>query len=133
MLIRWGRKADYANTIHAYNQRGFLETRFLSFTVPIYASYGIPFLYTAANWAQVTWHLESFLRATSGTVYFRLYNETDGTEVALSETSTASTSFTRLRTVALTLTDGKLYRLQFGKVSSDAGEVYGGKLIGYNG
>jgi len=130
MIIRWGRKADYVNTIRSFNQRGVFETWFTAFTGVAYSSYGLPFLYTAANWAQITFYLEAYLRATTGTVYFRLYNETDSVVVTDSGLSTTSAVFVRLRTVALTMTDGKLYRLQFGKSGSDAGETYGGQLIG---
>jgi hypothetical protein len=114
--------ADRAHWIFLYSG--------IALSALVYTSYGLPFLYTAANWAQITFYLEAYLKATTGTVYFRLYNETDGAEVLNSEVSTTSAVSTRLRTAALSMADGKVYRLQFGKSGSDAGETYGGKLIG---
>ncbi|MDP2930293.1 MAG: hypothetical protein Q8N56_01645, partial [bacterium] len=98
-----------------------------------YTSYGMPFLFTSANWGigSVSFYYEVYMRATTGTVYARLYNETDSTAVSGSVLSTTSTSFVRLRTATLTSTliDGKTYRAQFGKVGADTGETLGGKLV----
>ncbi|KKK91037.1 hypothetical protein LCGC14_1134450, partial [marine sediment metagenome] len=96
----------------------------------IYTSYGGPFLYTAANWnAAVEFFLEVYLKAIEGTVRARLYNDTDATVVADSGLSTAATSYTRLRSSALSLTDGKIYLVQFGTESVANGEFKAGKLI----
>jgi len=95
-----------------------------------YTSYGGPFLYTAANWnAAVEFFLEVYLKAIAGTVRARLYNDTDATVVADSGLSTAATSYTRLRSSALSLTDGKIYLVQFGTESVANGEFKAGKLI----
>ena len=96
----------------------------------IYTSYGAPFLYTAANWnAAVEFFLEVYLKAIAGTVRARLYNDTDATVVTDSGLSTAATSYTRLRSSALSLTDGKIYLVQFGTESVANGEFKAGKLI----
>ena len=96
----------------------------------IYTSYGAPFLYTAANWnAAVEFFLEVYLKAIAGTVRARLWNVTDGAVVAGSGLSTASASYTRLRSGALTLTDGKSYLVQFGTEEVANGAFKSGKII----
>lgn len=102
--------------------------------LPTFSSYGVPFLYTQANWgtggAGLTFYYEVYMKAVTGNAFTRLYNETTSTAVANSQMSTTSTSYSRLRTAsALTLTDGQVYRAQFGKVGSEAGETKGAKLI----
>lgn len=95
-----------------------------------YTSYGPPFLYTSANWGAVSIYLEVYMRATTGTAWARLYNVTDLGPVTDSVLSTTETTMQRLRTTsALTLTNNKIYRLQFGKSGSDAGEFLGGELV----
>lgn len=98
-------------------------------TAPTFTSYGLPLLFTAVNWGSVSIYLEAYVRATAGTVLARLYDDTAGAAVDGSEVSSASGSFVRLRSSALTLTDGNTYRLQFGRVVSAAGEFLGGKLV----
>jgi hypothetical protein len=97
---------------------------------PIYTLYGITFLYTEDNWASSSLlYYEVYMKATTGRVYARLYNVTDGTGMLSSQVSTAGTSLERVRSNALTLVDGKEYRVQVGKFGSDAGEMVGAKLI----
>ena len=92
-------------------------------------SHGLPFLYTAANWGSVSFYLEVFLQALSGTALARLYNQTDGVAVTNSELSTTSGSFVRLRSSALTLVDGKVYNVQFGSEDSNSGAFRGAKIV----
>ena len=96
---------------------------------PAFTSYGVPFLYTLANWGAVNFYFEAYYKATTGTVYARLYNITDSSAVANSQVSTAQNTYQRDRSAALTLTDGKIYRAQFGKEGADAGKFLGAKLI----
>lgn len=88
---------------------------------------GVPFLYTAANWVGAAFYFEVYMKATSGTVYSRVYDVTASAEVASSELSTAETSSTQLRSSAITLTDTHVYMLQTG--TTGAGEIKGGQLI----
>src|SRR3990167_2169835 len=97
--------------------------------VLLHTSYGLPFLYESANWSGALFYLEVYIRATAGTVYTRLWNETTSQVVTDSELNTANASFQRLRSGSLTLTNNNLYRLQFGKSGTDAGEFLGGKLV----
>jgi len=94
-----------------------------------YASKGKAFLYTKSNWQGATFYFEVYWRSISGIVYARLYNITDGAEVADSTLTTKSGTFTRSRSTALTLTDGKEYRIQFGVARVNTGEHFGGGLI----
>lgn len=97
---------------------------------PTYDSYGAPFLYTAANWGTVTFYLEVYMRATvTGLVFARLYNETDSTAVANSTMSTSSQTMAAYRSSAITLTDGKTYRVQFGHGTGKAGAFLSGRII----
>lgn len=93
-------------------------------------SFGLPFLYTAANWdAATSFYLEVYMRASLGTVRARLYNDTDAAPVANSEVTTTSTIYVRLRSILVALTDGKTYSVQFGSEGSDAGAFRGARLI----
>ncbi|KKL49823.1 hypothetical protein LCGC14_2311660 [marine sediment metagenome] len=95
-----------------------------------YESYGTLFLYTAANWdGSLEFFLEVYCQAVAGTVRARLWNVTDGAVVAGSGLSTASASYTRLRSGALTLTDGKSYLVQFGTEEVANGAFKSGKII----
>ena len=83
-----------------------------------WTSYGFPMLYTDADWqAGTLFYFEAYFRATSGTSRARLFNATDLTAVSGSEVSTTGTSLVRLRSGAISLTDGKDYLAQFGKDS----------------
>lgn len=91
----------------------------------------VPFLYTADNWGNVSFHLEAALRATAGTAYARLYNITDGVPVPGSSISTSSATYTRQRSgdIAAALVDGKEYLPQSGKGGSDSGWICGPVLV----
>ena len=95
-----------------------------------YTSYGLPFEYADEHWYNILFRLQVYMRATSGEVYARLLNETDGVPVQNSHLTTTETAMQSLRTAPLVLIDGKRYRLQFGKASPDAGAFVGGKLVG---
>lgn len=56
---------------------------------------------------------EVYMKAVSGTVHARLFDKTGGNAVPGSEVSTTSTTGVRLRTSALTLTNGSEYYAQF--------------------
>lgn len=90
-------------------------------------------LYTAANWGSgISMYFETTVRAISGTVYARVWDDTLGVEVAGSELSTMSTSFVRLRSAALTLTDGSEYVIQLGvPLPGNQAMSRGGRLIGF--
>src|SRR3990167_4579750 len=92
-----------------------------------FSTYAAPFLFTAANYGTVSVYVEVYIRAISGTAYARLYNETATAVVANSTVSTASSTFQRLRSSAITLVDGNSYRIQLGK--SGSGEALAGALI----
>lgn len=90
---------------------------------PTYTVTGRPFLYTAANWPSATFALEAEVRATTGTAYISLKDETAGTIVTAATLSTTSATFARVRGGNFTMTDGHTYRAVHGKAGSDAGEV----------
>ena len=95
-----------------------------------FASYGPPFLYTAANWGAVNWYLEVYLKATSAKVLAQLYDLTVSAAVANSLiTVDAVYTYARQRSAALTLTDGHEYQVQFGNQDQGAGAFTGAKLI----
>ena len=100
-----------------------------SVTDTFYYTFGVPFLYTAANWGSVTWYFEVYMKATSGTALARLVDD-NGAALASSEVSTTTLqTYVRLRSGALTLVDGSSYRPQFGKKDMGAGAFMGAKLI----
>lgn len=95
---------------------------------------GPPFLYTAARWGAQSWYLEAYLRATSAKALARLYDVTAAAAVAGSVVTQDNAqdglaALTRLRSGALTLTDGHEYRVQFGVQNGGAGAYLGAKLV----
>ena len=96
-----------------------------------YTTLGKLFLYTASEWATaVVYHLEATFRATSGTVYVRLFDETAAAAVTNSEVSTSSSTVARYRSSAVTLVDGNEYRIQVGIDPSAAGAILGASVLG---
>lgn len=93
--------------------------------------YGGVFLYTAANWSSVAFSLEGYLRAITGTVYACLWDDTQGAFVAGSEISTPQGpgTFQRVRSGAITLVDGRTYRVRFGRENNGSGEFLTAWLI----
>ena len=100
-----------------------------SVTDTFYYTFGVPFLYTAANWGSVAWYFEVYMKATSGTALARLV-DANGLALASSEVSTTNLqTYVRLRSAALTLVDGSTYQPQFGNKDMGAGAFRGAKLI----
>lgn len=99
--------------------------------VPVtWTTYGGPFLYTAANWSASTqFFFEAFFRSSSGTARARLVNQV-GAAVSGSEVSTTSSTAVRLRSGALTLTNGDEYFAQFGTDSGSSGAFVLARVIG---
>jgi hypothetical protein len=98
----------------------------------VYASYGGPFLLEKVNYdLDMAYYLEVYMRATSGTAHARLLNVTDNAAISLSELSTVSSTFTRLRSSALALADSKEYAVQLGVQGADTGEAKAGTLLMY--
>lgn len=96
---------------------------------PTFTEYGGLFYYDPSNWGSVSFFLEADIKATSGTAFTRLFDVTSGIEVTSGRLSTTSTSLIRLRSAALTLTSGREYRAEFGKVSPDAGAFRNARLV----
>lgn len=90
---------------------------------------GSPFLFTSANWGTQSFFLEVYMRATVGTAEAELYNVTDNATVANSGVSTTSTSLVRLRSTAITLVNGKEYRVQLLHLGPDGGAIVSARLI----
>ena len=92
---------------------------------------GRPFLYTAANWNTV-FYLEVEYFGVSGTIYGEVWNQTDGASVEESRVSTGSGSvYVRQRSGPAPLTDGKVYRVRFGRAGGSSGNYKSGTLIAY--
>ena len=93
--------------------------------------YGVPFYYDAAQWpVGMTFYFEVYMRATTGTVHAMLWNATDNVPVLGTTVTTASGSFVRLRSGAVSLTTLKEYRARFGTDADGAGEFLGAKVLG---
>ena len=97
-----------------------------------YVSHTKKFLFTAANYgAGVSHYFEAQIRATSGTALVRLYDETSAGAVSGSTLSTTSATIVRLRSGALTLTDGNEYVAQFGKAPADSADKLAADVLSY--
>lgn len=70
------------------------------------------------------------MKSTGGIVGARLFDLTSVAPVAGSEVSTVSGTNVRLRSPAVTFTNGDLYIAQFGKDAGAAGTFRGAKIIG---
>ena len=73
------------------------------------------FLFTEANWLITSFKLRAHLRATSGTVFARVFDETTSAQKGIVSTSSGTINFQT--SIAMTLTNGDTYRVEFG--SSD--------------
>lgn len=103
-------------------------TSFIS-TEVTFNSHGALFLYAAANWDNHEFFLEVEIKAVTGTARARLFDETANAEVTDSGLDTTEITFQRLRSPALALTNGNIYRLQFGNESTEVAQTLGGGLI----
>lgn len=74
-------------------------------------------------------YYEAFYKATSGTVYSRLWNLTTAMVVPGTTDSLTTNTLTVQRSGLLALTDGNSYRAQFGKAGSDTGEAVGADIV----
>ena len=102
-------------------------------TIKTWTSVGKLFLFTAAQWASaIDMRMEATFRATTGEVGVRLFNETDSVAVTNSEMVTSSSTLARARSSAITLVDGKEYRIQVGVNTGAAGGLVGGSIVGLN-
>jgi hypothetical protein len=81
-----------------------------------------PFLYTPSEWGSNAFKASARIKATTGEVFIRIYNSTEGIAVGAA-VSTTSASFKTKETLATALTDGMEHVIQFGKTGADAGEV----------
>jgi hypothetical protein len=96
---------------------------------------GSVFLYTAANWGVVSWFVEVTMRSTSAKALARLWDVTAASAVAgslvLVDAGASGVLLvpTRVRSSALTLTDGHEYRIQYGVQDGGAGAAIGATLI----
>ncbi len=97
--------------------------------VVVWTFKGVAELFTAANWGTGSTYFQVHMKAIIGTYRARLYNVTDSSAVVGSEVNTVATSYTRVRSGAITLTDGKEYRGQVGSVAGDSGDQLGAKWI----
>lgn len=70
------------------------------------------FLFVAADWLITSFKLRAHLKATSGTVYARIFDETTSTQTKI--ISTTDTNLAFVTSSAMTLTDGDEYTVQFG-------------------
>jgi hypothetical protein len=84
-------------------------------------------LYETAEWPSgATWYFEAVMKATTGTVYARLWDKTDSAVVADSQVDTASGTFVRVRGGSpMTLTDSHEYQAEVGKTGANAGGIVG--------
>lgn len=81
----------------------------------VWTLHGDAFNYDAAkHGSSLEVYFELFFRATTGTAYGRLFNLDTELPVTDSMLSTMENTFTRLRSAALTLTDGDDYQAQLG-------------------
>lgn len=88
------------------------------------------FLYTSANWAAttVTIYFEAVIKTPAGTAYAALY-DTGGSVVSGSEVTTTNTTKTRVRSGAITLTNGAEYELRIKNSAANTTTVYEARII----
>jgi hypothetical protein len=96
-----------------------------------YQDYKRPFQYDPTQYTPApTVYFSANLKTDAGTGRARLFNVTDGAAVAGGELTTASTSFTLLRTGALTLpATAKVYKCQAGGENPNTTNIEGSDLI----
>ncbi len=89
------------------------------------------FLYDPTQYSPApTVYFQSYVKTDAGTGRARLFNVTDAAAVSGGEVTTASTSFVRLRTGALTLpATAKEYKVQAGSDVGNTTDLDGADLI----
>ena len=90
---------------------------------------GLETLFTEGNWSDQNTYFESYIKATSGTFYARLFDITNSTEVAGSVLTSTTATFDRLRAGPFDLPDSHEYRVQTGSIGGSTGELIGARLI----
>lgn len=99
-----------------------------------YVTKGKIFKFDSANWgSSVAFFHESTMKALGGGfVFSRVLDQTLGTPIVASEVSTGVSSFTRVRSPAISFVNGNEYVVQFGVRSGlgHSGEIRGGEIIG---
>lgn len=82
---------------------------------PTYAAVAGRYQHTAARWHPATvFTFEAQIKATTGTVYARLYDLTDSLALSGSTLSTTSVNYVLLTVGSLSFTDGHVYEAQLG-------------------
>lgn len=90
----------------------FIPTLGFSIGVGVMWTTAATFLFDSANWLKTAFKLRGHLRATSGTVRARVYDDTADAEIDQINTASASLAF--VTSSAMTLVDGNQYTIQFG-------------------
>lgn len=76
-----------------------------------------------------TYYFEIVMKTSAATAYSELYNKTAGAAVSGSEVTTTSTSNTRLRSSALTLTGSDTYTDRYKNDGSNTTTYYGARVV----
>lgn len=75
-----------------------------------------------SDWDDMEWYFEASFKAGTGTASVQLYNQTDGAAVSGSTITTTSTSYTQVRSSALTKPSGtKTFVVRYGHTPSGGG------------
>lgn len=78
-----------------------------------------------SDWEDMEWYFEASFKAGTGTAYVRLRNLTDGAAVSGSVITTTSTSYTQVRSSAITKPTGtKTFVVQYGHDPSGGGSDF---------
>lgn len=110
-----GLDSDTVDGIHASSfSRGKIHVLNITYSVSggegAYHDWGGDFLYNASEWPSGTWFFEAVMRVNGNTGRVRLVREDNGTTVV--ELTTASGSFTRVRSGPISLVNGVTYRVE---------------------
>jgi Fe-S-cluster containining protein len=94
-----------------------------------YASYGTVFYYNKEQWDDVAFYFESYMKATSGTAYGKLWDLTDNKNVDNSVINSNSPSYSRKRSNRIYFEHDHLYEARFGCEVGDGGAFMGAKVV----
>lgn len=94
-------------------------------------NFSMPYLYTSTDWDPTpTVYFEAVLASSAGTASAELRNVTDGSTPTGAEVTTTSTSATRVRSAAITLTTGKEYQVRIKSTGgADTCTIYAARII----
>ena len=91
---------------------------------PTWYSYDSPILFDESKWSgDAAFYHQAYMNAVVGILYSRIYDVTASAAVTDSLIQISGATRTLVRSSEITLTDGHVYKVQFGVAAGDSGQA----------